>query len=662
MCLSAVVANARGTEEIRGRRRAPAQTVLLCSVDVGEMPFDHAYPPGDWTVEEIKGALEAAPEAYPVPAYGAENRWAELRHADHTQPLVEDLIQRAETHRGEPPPPLPASLYLGWQRDGDRTYQQPSKARLTRLSAFALAECLEREGRFRDSILDYAWALCEQAGWSYPTNFDDAELVDGLPVEVPPEQRSVEIRKCEIGLLLAELDYLFGDRLHGALRERIRVETDRRLFRPYETRSDFHWFQPPAHNKNAVCHGRTLLAAMYLLDDTERQAMLLAKGIHNLAHYLACFDPDGCTPEGVGYWSFGFRHYTWLAAQLEARTAGELSLLSPPVTDEIARFPQRIELASGQYPPFSDMRPNVRLRPYVAGWLGDRLDIPWLQARAVADMGPFPPHLGLSGAIRDLHWCPSDPPDPPDRPGQSAFFSGHQWWVARTDPTDPERLSVAAKGGHNGEPHNHNDGGSFVIAVDGEMPLTDLGAPGYEQYHGGRYDALPARSLGHSVPYVNETEQAPGSAHHVEVLQRKQTAAIDRIQLELGSCYPAATGLETLSRSISLVRDEPLVRVEDGADFAASANGTELVSVLISYDPIEPTDKGLRVGDPEPLVNVTVAGDVDRSGIDVERLPDGVRARNWGGPAEYVTVWRATVPAIRAETPELTLEITPAYH
>ena len=35
---------------------------------------------------------------------------------------------------------------------------------------------------------------------------------------------------------------------------------------------------------------------------------------------------------------------------------------------------------------------------------------------------------------------------------------------------------MACKGGHNGEPHNHNDVGSFLYLLGGDMLLTDLGA------------------------------------------------------------------------------------------------------------------------------------------------------------------------------------------
>lgn len=56
---------------------------------------------------------------------------------------------------------------------------------------------------------------------------------------------------------------------------------------------------------------------------------------------------------------------------------------------------------------------------------------------------------------------------------------------------------MAAKGGNNGEPHNHNDVGSFFYLVGDEMLLTDLGAGEYtkEYFHEGRYRILCNNSL-----------------------------------------------------------------------------------------------------------------------------------------------------------------------
>ena len=51
--------------------------------------------------------------------------------------------------------------------------------------------------------------------------------------------------------------------------------------------------------------------------------------------------------------------------------------------------------------------------------------------------------------------------------------------MKRSTPEPQRGLTLAAKGGHNGESHNHNDVGSFIVAVDGVPAVADAGRPTY---------------------------------------------------------------------------------------------------------------------------------------------------------------------------------------
>ena len=56
----------------------------------------------------------------------------------------------------------------------------------------------------------------------------------------------------------------------------------------------------------------------------------------------------------------------------------------------------------------------------------------------------------------------------------------------------------------NAEHHNHNDAGSFVVALERGMPLVDLGAEVYtaRTFSGRRYEGNLLNSLGHPVPRI----------------------------------------------------------------------------------------------------------------------------------------------------------------
>jgi len=619
--------------------------------------YDHDYPPGEWTAESVTAALQSAPEAYPVPSYDDERAWERIREDDLVGPLAERIVDEAEAVRDEPVPRLPASLYLDYARTDDRgTYQDPERRRRRRLSVLTLAECFEREGRYLDAILDYAWAICEQATWVLPAHLPGDVGSEGLARPVAPAENHVALRPAGLGKNLAEVDHLLGERLHPALRERIRHEVEERLLTPYEAREDFGWLDPPTNNWNAVCNAGPAIAALYLLDDHERAGRIVAKAAGSLRHYLADFDPDGCTAEGIGYWNYGFGNYVQLAVHLATRTDGACDLLSVPVVEEIATYPLRVELSPGHHLPFSDAYEATWPDPYIACRLGERFDEPGLLARGRAAVsGGGIPKEKAAANVRTLAWCAGLPdPSPPAQPPRR-FLAGYDWWIARAEPGDPDGLVVAAKGGHNGESHNHNDCGSFVVHRGRESLLTDLGKPTYTGSYFGeeRYDHLAARSLGHSVPYVNGHEQVAGAEHAAEVIERREGDREEALALELAGCYPDAADLETLRREVGLDRERERVRVTDRAAFGEAGS---FESVLISSRPMSVVDGHVEVAGDRSTATVTPEGATD---VRVEQLEGAIdTAGHKTAASDPVDVWRARLDAERGSQAELSFTVS----
>lgn len=184
---------------------------------------------------------------------------------------------------------------------------------------------------------------------------------------------------------------------------------------------------------------------------------------------------------------------------------------------------------------------------------------------------------------------------------------------------------MAAKGGHNAESHNHNDCGSVVVHYRGESLLTDLGAPTYDRdfFGDARYEYLCARSLGHSVPYVNGHEQAP--------------VRVEKLTLELVECYPDGAAVDSLRRTVRLDREgDPTVRLEDIATFRSDIDRPSFESVLVSDLELEVVDGSLVARGQHGRAQVTP--DDGAVELVVEHLPDAVAASDGDR-----NVWRARV-------------------
>ena len=85
--------------------------------------------------------------------------------------------------------------------------------------------------------------------------------------------------------------------------------------------------------------------------------------------------------------------------------------------------------------------------------------------------------------------------------------------LARTAAGTSRGLTLAIKGGHNGEHHNHNDVGSVVVAVDGVPVIVDAGRPTYtaQTFGPDRYAIWTMQSGWHNVPEIRGTAQGQGA-------------------------------------------------------------------------------------------------------------------------------------------------------
>jgi hypothetical protein len=500
----------------------------------------------------------------PFPQIEERQAWNELLEAPLNQQRKRELLEQARAILGSAWPPLPATLYMEFQRNGDRhRYEKPYFQRRQRLAVLVLAECLSAQGEFLDEIANGLWCLLEEPTWCIPAH---SEKLPGDPLP-SHERESVDLFACETAMALAETLYLLQGPLEGlshSLCERVRQSVLNRVIAPAEERTEFFWLTGQ-NNWTPWCMSNVLGAAMYLVDSPDRLAALAAKFMPPLERFIGNYGDDGGCDEGPGYWGVAAGAMLQLLELLHSRSQGKVDIYAEPRIRRMGQFIADVHLGGPWFVNFADAPAKVQPRRAVVYRYGQRIgdqrlqDLALLSARSWDPAGTVFPlfNQGLCGGdlmnmLRELFWVPAMAQPDEWRPAQCVWLPDLQVMVARENRTEGQGLVLAAKGGHNAENHNHNDVGQFIVFVDGQPGVIDIGVETYSRktFSEGRYELWCIRSSGHNVPQINGFEQAEGAVARARNVEFAATGIRQSLSLDLEEAYPRAAGVRRLHREL----------------------------------------------------------------------------------------------------------------
>ena len=418
---------------------------------------------------------------------------------------------------------IPDERYRDFERTGDRgAFESLYFARRRGLTALALTALLDREAG-TDVLAALIAAICDEPYWALPAHV----ARDGLD-----PRETIDLFAAETSSALAEITALLGDRLPPALVLRAREQVLVRVIEPYERHS--FWWEDSANNWASVCAGSVALAALQVCEPARVRA-LLPRLRASLRRSLDGYGDDGVCVEGYGYWRYGFGYYLVATEALDAAFGPDPE---PARAAEAARWPLRAFLSGRALVTFADT------------WLEGTADAGLLAGaeRRYGDVGLPPTALVEKSvidecgrwalALRSLCWSVDADEARPHRDDSPRWYPDAQWLVVPEGRHSP--VGFAGRGGHNGEPHNHNDLGSFIVARAGRMLVADAGRGVYDrEYFGpGRYENPAAGSQGHSVPLLDGVTQAAGASARAELLGMRIDGEGERLDLDLTAVYP----------------------------------------------------------------------------------------------------------------------------
>ncbi len=537
----------------------------------------------------------------------------------------ERVMAAAEPHLGTAWPALPATLFLEFRREGNRSrYEERHFARRNALMRLVTAECVEGRGRFLDDIVNGAWVLCEESFWGVPAHsfsprFGDRSLRGRYPSAGLPDTDYpvVDLFAAETGALLAWTHYLVGDAIARelpVLTDRIEREVQARILRPFREIDDWWWLRNhpdhPTNNWNPWILSNVLAMNLLLEPDAALREATTLRAIAGLDAFLAVYHADGGCDEGTSYWGRAGASLFDCLDLLSSASGGGLDGFTLPLVQEIGRYIYRMHIGRDWYVNFADGSAKVALESNLVYQFGKRIGDPRLMAQGASARETAPRNaMRVASMARDLSSLLNDEElaaaagAPPLI--REAWLAGTEVLTAREREGTTEGLFLAAKGGHNAESHNHNDVGNLIVALDGHPVLIDVGVETYSRktFSADRYDIWTMPSGYHNVPLIDGHQQRAGREFAARDVAGEVAEDHAQLSLDLAAAYPIEAGIRHWRRAVRLERGEP-GRIVLREAYTLERQPQSLALHLMASGEVEASQEGtLRCAGPtRPLV------------------------------------------------------------
>lgn len=606
-----------------------------------------------WPADSIAGHLKPRSSFHPLPTAAERNDW---------KGLPEDL-REAALHTGESQlktswEVLPATLFLEYRRNGNRSdYEKVRDDRRGKLEDLVIAECVEGQGRFVDEIINGIWLTCEETFWGLPAHLGAQKAGIGLPDVSEP---IVDLFAAETASLLAWTQYELGDslaRVSPLIPERIRLEIDRRVLTPCLTRDDFSWMGfsgRPVNNWNPWISSNWLTSALLIERDEARRQAAVSKILRCLDNFLNGYADDGGCDEGPSYWGRAGGSLFDCLDLLHRVTGGACDGFSFPLVHQIGLYICRAHIYNEWYTNFAD----APARLYTDGdlvyrfgqRLGDQLMMEhgafaaFLRNKRGIPEGSIGRRLPALFNLAALRQAPRS-----QALLRDVWLPGIQVMSARCRDRSEKGLFLAAQGGNNGESHNHNDVGNFLVYADGQPAIIDVGVGTYTAKTFGphRYDIWTMQSAYHNCPTIGGTMQSAGRQFTASNVRYHADDTSAEFHLNLATAYPAEAHVEHWNRTLRLNREKNEIELLDEYALQQSAR-TLTLTLMTPCNPSMPAPGELSLALPsgKPVRIRYDAGSL-KPAVEEIRLEDARLRASWGDRLFRILL-RAEGPALKA--------------
>ena len=471
------------------------------------------------------------------------------------QEMRQSYIQYGEQYLGKPWTVLPWTVFAENKQTGNRVnYEAICFDKRRQMAAIVMAEIVEGKGRFMGDIIDGMGSFCEETWWGIPAHYPKA-----IPLS---EWQEVDLFNAETASLIVWTRYMLEkqfDAFSPDLCQRIDREIERRILQPAVERD--YWWKTAGMNWNPWICSNWLACILICEKDEARKATAIAQIRKATQAFIDAYPEDGGCDEGPGYWDRA------AASMFEIMRRLDFGAVDPKV-QRMASYAYKTYIGNDYCVCFADAHENKAVQQvnivYPFGlWLNDQT------------MREFGAYLGRQKGVLTNPAALYDKSGNFPTLGRELFFLRHIRDFIAEQPREPllkdvwlpdlqimtarrGHLYVAMKGGNNGESHNHNDVGSFIVygsqesGVRSKEQLSPLfidpavGEYTAKTFSDDRYSIWTMQSQYHNLPQINGIDQKDGKKYAAKVVSHKD----GQLTLDIAGAYPAEAAVKSWKRTV----------------------------------------------------------------------------------------------------------------
>ena len=490
--------------------------------------------------------------------------------------------------------PLYASLFREYTTKKDRAnFEGKYFDRRTALLTYTFLEAIYNDEQYIDRVVDIIWMILEETTWSLPAHISLRETSDSLPYYKDP---TLDLFAAETAATLSFVYAVLKDKIDAISKNitiRMKEVVYDRVIKNYLVNDDY-WYMGfyggSVNNWNPWINSNVLLSTAIFEKDNKTKTDVIYKVMVTLNNYFKQYPFDGACDEGPSYWFHAGMRALECIEIISKVTDGTIDIFNEEKIKNMAEYILKAYIYNNRVVNFADA-PAILKADYGSLYKFGKI----LNNDKLISLAKYSYELNKKEELNvgrniTMAWrtyvrydVKSDIEDLEcsHKFMKEVYLPSVNFFAVRENDNSVNGLYLAAKGGHNGESHNHNDIGNFIVYKDSEPFLIDSGNMQYSaltfdsEY---RYTLWTNVSEYHNLPTIGGKNQHEGKAYSATDVSYKSDESKTVFSLDIKNAYVNKDDINKWIRTI--VFDKVKTKIEITEDYSLKKADTVTLNYL----------------------------------------------------------------------------------